>query len=152
MSNLLLERKLRTSAQNSDARKLARARTLTTLERLGPSEKRVAIQFLYKSGLIEGSRPVVALRGAYLSSADPNEANLSAVNLIRADLRGADFGSADLSEANLSEANLGNAELTDALLTGAHLTDANLTNASVAQEQLSQAASLEVATMPDGQK
>src|SRR5215207_8763596 len=39
MSNLLLERNLRESEQGSEARTLARARTLTILPRLDPSRK-----------------------------------------------------------------------------------------------------------------
>jgi uncharacterized protein YjbI with pentapeptide repeats len=144
MSNLVLQQNLKSSEENSEKRRLARARTLTVMERLGPSEKRAAIQFLYESGLIEGGQPVVPLRGADLSGA-----NLSTVDLSGADLSSTDLSNADLSNTDLSSTDLSDALLTGADLTNANLTNANLTNASVAQEQLNQAASLEGATMPD---
>src|SRR5215216_6104596 len=46
MSGLLLERDLRDSAEDSEVRTLARARTLTVLERLDPSRKTAAMRFL----------------------------------------------------------------------------------------------------------
>jgi len=46
MSGLLLERDLRASEEDSEVRTLARARTLTVLERLDPSRKTAVMQFL----------------------------------------------------------------------------------------------------------
>jgi uncharacterized protein YjbI with pentapeptide repeats len=94
------------------------------------------------------------LSGAILSGAD-----LRCVRLWANDLTGADLGNADLREADFAgsisgplisddpDANFGDAILTDANLAGADLTDAIIT-----EEQLAQCASLEGATMPNGQK
>jgi hypothetical protein len=49
MSNLLLERNVRESEQGSEARTLARARTLTILPRLDPSRKTAVMQFLVEA-------------------------------------------------------------------------------------------------------
>jgi hypothetical protein len=46
MSSLLLEKDLRASGEESEVRTLARARTLTVLERLDPSRKTAVMQFL----------------------------------------------------------------------------------------------------------
>src|SRR5215217_9162790 len=47
MGGLLLERDLRASEKGSEERTLARARTLTVLERLDGDRKRSVVQFLY---------------------------------------------------------------------------------------------------------
>jgi uncharacterized protein YjbI with pentapeptide repeats len=117
---------------------VARARTLTVLARLDGQRKRSVVQFLYESGLISADRPVLDLSGADLSGAD-----LRVANLRGATLRGADLSGADLSEANLSEAGLIKADLSEAKLVDAQ---------GWTDEQLELAASLEGATMPNGQK
>jgi uncharacterized protein YjbI with pentapeptide repeats len=75
-----------------------------------------------------------------------------------ADLRGAalieaNLSAAHLGEANLSGANLSGAAPSDADLSGADLLEANLSRAwGWNVDQLSEAMSLEGATMPNGQK
>jgi uncharacterized protein YjbI with pentapeptide repeats len=176
------ERPLRRAQPGDDISTVARARTLTALTRLDGTRKRSVLQFLYESRLIDKDRVVLDLERADLSKADLREANLPMVRLLRVDLSEADLtganlykailGTANLSEAdlsgaglfgawlsgaNLTKANLSWAHLTGANLTltklsGAYLTKANLSEANVSQWQLDQAASLEGATMPDGQK
>jgi uncharacterized protein YjbI with pentapeptide repeats len=103
------------------------------------------------------------LHYASLSYADLSHANLRHADLSRAHLTDTDLSHADLSHANLSHAsgklNLGGAtlkyaDLSGARLKGANLSDANLNDASgITNEELEQqAASLEGATMPNGQK
>jgi uncharacterized protein YjbI with pentapeptide repeats len=80
MGTLLLERDLRTSDEDSEVRTLARARTLTALERLDPSRKTPLMQFLVEADLVEGvdgRDPIIALRGADLRGADLSGAYLS---------------------------------------------------------------------------
>jgi uncharacterized protein YjbI with pentapeptide repeats len=100
---------------------------------------------------------------ADLSNADLSEANLGEAILLRADLsdailRGADLRGADLSLADLSDADLRGAKVRYAKLSGADLSLADLSGADLigakgwTEEQLDQASSLEVATMPNGQK
>jgi hypothetical protein len=74
-------------------------------------------------------------------------------DLRQADLRGADLSNANLVNKDLSEANLADANLTNSLLSGANLSGANLSGvAAITNEELAQqAASLEGATMPNGQ-
>ncbi len=53
INNLLLERNLRGSQEDSGVRTLARARTLTVLGRLYPSRKTAVMQFLVEAELIQ---------------------------------------------------------------------------------------------------
>jgi uncharacterized protein YjbI with pentapeptide repeats len=109
------------------------------------------------------------LRFARLVRAELGNANLSDTNLENTDLRGATLDStllidAELRDANLADAYLAFAELSNAALNGATLNGANFSNATLTGANLSgakgltneeleqQAASLEGATMPNGQK
>jgi uncharacterized protein YjbI with pentapeptide repeats len=84
------------------------------------------------------------LSHAYLSNANLSGAYLEGTNLSGANLRGTTLGGATLSSATLSNANLVDADLSGADLNGA----AGITNEQLHQ----QAAALERATMPNGQK
>jgi uncharacterized protein YjbI with pentapeptide repeats len=152
MGALMLEENLRDSEGDSEARTLARARTVTVLGRLDPKRKRSAVQFLYESSLIDKPDPVVDLSNADLSSVDLRlkdlvNADLNEVDLSEADLSGADLGGANLTEAILRDADLRdaeigdhaslvNADLSDADLSGATLTDADLTYATLERADL----------------
>jgi hypothetical protein len=57
MSELLLEKDLRASDEDSEVRTLARARTLTVLGRLGPDRKIAILEFLYEASLINRKTP-----------------------------------------------------------------------------------------------
>jgi uncharacterized protein YjbI with pentapeptide repeats len=97
------------------------------------------------------------LRYANVSGANLSHASLYGASLSPTNLRGADLSHADLTNANLSSALLGNANLSGANFDGADLShailrEANLVGATVAEEQLDSVASLEGATMPNGQK
>lgn len=104
MSELLLEKRLRASQVDEEARKVARARTLTTLLRLDADRKKSVINFLMDSGL--------------LFIIDMNEANLSGiayrnyqispfrnVSFIRADFSYTSFEGLELENINLEETN-----------------------------------------------
>jgi hypothetical protein len=135
MSGLLLERDLRASEKGSEVRTLARARTLTVLERLAPSRKTAVMQFLVEAHLVhgvDGRDPIIGLNGADLRDADLPNANLI----------GASLFDANLFFANLSDADLGGAY--EATREGSKL----ITNQVLER----QAKSLEGATMPNGQK
>ena len=58
MGTLLLDRALRAADENSDARRLARARTLVVLDALGPSRQERAMRFSYEAELIQATPPV----------------------------------------------------------------------------------------------
>jgi len=110
------------------------------------------------------------LQAANLSDADLTNADLSKANLEEATFEGASLNNADLHGANLSllekderdalfgaprrnEAGFSSASfVTVDQLADADLTGATLKGARVTREQLDQAASLEGATMPNGQK
>lgn len=89
-------------------RALARARTLTVLERLDPKRKRSVLQFLRESELLQKERPIVELHDANLSDAALSDMSLSGVNLV-----GVKLSRANLSGAKLSNANLGSKEVWD---------------------------------------
>jgi uncharacterized protein YjbI with pentapeptide repeats len=170
MSSLLLEKNLRSSDADSEVRTLARARTLTTLERLDTSRKTQLMQFLVEAELVQGvdeRDPIIPLIHADLRGVDLTNADLRGADLFNADLYDADLGSADLRNSRLDSANLRDASLIGADLRDANLVVTNLRGASlglanlngadfyladgVTEEELEQDSdSLEGARMPDG--
>jgi uncharacterized protein YjbI with pentapeptide repeats len=104
--------------------------------------------------LLDNADLVANLPNAGLSSARLIGADLSGANLLGADFYDANLIGAELSDAVLLKANLSNADLDNANLSGANLIGADLRGAEgiTNMELDQQAASLEGATMPDGQK
>jgi uncharacterized protein YjbI with pentapeptide repeats len=150
IGELLLDkdRPLRQSKERDEVGTLARARTLTVLTRLGGERKGSIVRFLYESDLITKDPLILDLRSADLSCA-----NLRGAQLSYAELKGADLIGANLSKAILSEVDLGGYADLRVDLSGADLSVAYLVGArGLNDEQLEQAASLEGATMPNGQK
>ena len=149
MGELLLEKNLRGSDADAEARTLARARTLVVLETLGSDRKNRVLRFLEEIELIqagpEGRPPIVSLkyaalrdfelkgkqllRGTDLTQARLNGADLSAAHLEGTDLSGAHLGAADLRGAYLPGAKLSGAYLYDTDLRGADLRGADLSDA-----------------------
>jgi len=144
MGNLLLEKDLRTSKEDSEVRTLARARTLTILERMDPSRQRQVMQFLSEAVLVqrvEGRQPIISLRQANLSGAELWDIDLSGADLSEADLsgailRGAKLSGADLGDADLSGANLIEADLTFAIMSGANMSGTYLDKADLSDVNL----------------
>jgi uncharacterized protein YjbI with pentapeptide repeats len=157
MSQLMLERDLRSSKERSEESILARARTRTVLARLNSRRKGSVVQFLYEADLINKNHPVVSLSDVRLSGADLSGANLSyadlsGVELIDANLSdGADLSDADLSGANLRKADLGGANLSGADLGGAELQLAVLSGANLLGANLSGGANLSYADLSDAE-
>lgn len=89
---------------------------------------------------------------AYLVQAYMHEVNLCKANLAGADLRGADLRGANLSGADLRGADLRWANLRGVELGGANLRWADLQGAKIVAARLSQAKSLNGATLPDGNR
>jgi hypothetical protein len=108
---------------------LAQARTSTAILRLDAEHNESVTHFLIDSGLAVRSEPSAGL--------------LSEIALSHATLSDAFLHSADLYKADLSDADLSGAFLSGADLTGAE----GITNEELEQ----QAATLDRATMPDGQ-
>ena len=168
MSQLMLEKDLRHADAEDEVLTVARARTLTVLERLDPSRKTAVMQFITEAGLVQGSLnekatgrkdpfegvPVISLSGADLSGTDLSELGIGApgvgkVSFIHTSPRGKYYfgggGStyldgADLSSADLSGADLHGAYMTDANLEEADLSNANLSNADLSNANLDSAA------------
>ncbi len=147
ISELVLERGLRTSGSQEEVRFVARARTLTALVGLDVDRKGTILEFLYAAKLInlndkvgdlmlqvdlvDTKRPPVDL-----IQADFSGANLAATSLRGADLQEVDFRMADLRACDLSGANLRGADLSDADLTGAKLIQVNLRGAQLSNADL----------------
>jgi uncharacterized protein YjbI with pentapeptide repeats len=92
MSSLLLERGLRGADKDSEVSTLARARTVTVLQRLDTNRNQTVIRFLSEARLTG-----------------------SAIGLlVEADLAGAHLRGSDLNNVDLSQANLSGADLSDA--------------------------------------
>jgi uncharacterized protein YjbI with pentapeptide repeats len=138
MSQLLTDEKrpLRRTQQGDNLNVIARARTLTVLQKLGPARKRSTLHFLYESGLV-GKQLVVSLADADLSGADLSGTILSGANLSGANLSEANLSRAYLSGTNLSDADLSRANLSDANLVGANLSEANVRAANLSGTYLS---------------
>jgi uncharacterized protein YjbI with pentapeptide repeats len=117
--------------------------------------------FLERADLRKAHLPDANLGGTRLYGANLTGANLSGASLWNAQLQSrpdlhmeaANLSGANLSGANLSGANLSGANLSGAGLSGAYKLKNDLSPELVTNEELKeQAASLEGATMPDGQK
>jgi uncharacterized protein YjbI with pentapeptide repeats len=156
MSDLLLNSHLRESHPEDEVSTVARARTLTVLQRLDPGRKTTVVQFLYEAQLIIGKSPVISLTHADLSNMtlgyilppsfkvipplpSIRTPDLHGVNLSGANLSGADLYADNLSNADLSFANLNSATLADANLSNADLSDTDLSNTDLSYANLSHA-------------
>jgi uncharacterized protein YjbI with pentapeptide repeats len=129
------------------SRTVARAQTLAVLARVDATRQALILRYLYESGVI-GKTAQEDDSASFLAGADLSRSLLSGMTLSRADLSGADLSGATVSRANLSGADLSWADLSGVNLSGALLDDAT----GVSNEELhQQAASLEGATMPNGQ-
>jgi uncharacterized protein YjbI with pentapeptide repeats len=149
---------LRESPAESEASRLARAKTLTVLQGLNGGRKRILLQFLKEEELINTPDPIVDLAGADLSYAQLigvdkdrnqfllNETNLAAANLYRANMKNSVLDSANLSRANLTEVVLSESTLYETNLEGSDLMKADLRACLLAQADLSNAR-LEGATL-----
>lgn len=147
MSELLLEKDLKTAPVGSSVQEVAQAWTLTVLRRADKNHKGAVLQFLHEAGLIYKGKAIINL----------SEVNLSGADLSKAKLNGTQLGEVDLSETNLNGtnltyANLRGANLLGTDLSGADLSGADLSGALVTQEQLAKARSLQGAVMPNGSK
>lgn len=132
-AELMLEKQLRSSADDAEVRNFARARTITTLYQLDARRKGNVLQFLYESGLIyKDNKCIIDLRGANLTNAKLGDTNLRGARLSNTNLCGAELYRTDLREANLDKA--------------------DLRQASVSPEQLDTAYSRIDTIMPDGSK
>jgi uncharacterized protein YjbI with pentapeptide repeats len=153
MSSLLLTNgSLRESEEGSEVRTLARARTITVVERLNPQRKAEVLRFLVEANLVQsvgGRAPIITLNGADLEGVilrgavlmkpgdtkrtgftvqnlDPaNEPKPWGTNMSGAFLPYADLREAQITETDLSCADLSFADLSGATLSG-DLSDANL--------------------------
>ena len=153
MSELLLEKQLRTSQPEDEVRTIARVRTITLLFQLDARRIGYVFAFLREAGLMS-TKPNSSI--VNLSQANLTKINLSQAKLIRADLSeanlwyanlsGADLGGANLSKAFLYQANLNETTLYQADLSGANLIDANLSGAFLSEANLSGALQLHLLT------
>ncbi|SRR5260221_32479 len=140
MSELLLEKHLRTSQPEDEVRTIARVRTITILFQLNARRIGYVFAFLHEAGLMSAtSDSIISLSQANLSKVNLSQAILGKVDLSGANLRQANLSGADLSGANLRQANLSGADLSGANLVGADLSGANLSQTNLSKINLSQA-------------
>jgi hypothetical protein len=66
MTKLMLNTDLQQNPEQFPASTIARARTLTVIERLDETRKKRVMRFLYEAGLINGSDPAISLSTADL--------------------------------------------------------------------------------------
>ena len=122
MTDLLLEKKLRSSEKGDEVRSIARTRTLAVLRSLNAERVGAVFRFIEDAKL----KDVISLAEGNLM-----EVNWSGADLYKANLRGADLSGAFLSGASLIGADLIGAYLIGADLSGAGLYEANLSGASL---------------------
>jgi uncharacterized protein YjbI with pentapeptide repeats len=149
MGELLLDRDLRNASENSDVRRLARARTLVVLDSLSPDRQNRVLRFLDETELIQtrppDRPPIISLKYASLHDFElKGKQLLKGTDLTQATLSGGDLAEADLEGTNLSRAHLGGADLDDARLrdaklNGAYLYDTDLSGADLSGADLSDA-------------
>jgi Pentapeptide repeats (8 copies) len=111
MSLLLIERGPYDPPPSTEIRVVARASTLTVLQRLDGVRRGSVVRFLCQSGLIGNDSVIVDLRGALLREADLSGANLSDVKLNETDLIGANLSRAVLDGADMSRTDLSEADV-----------------------------------------
>jgi hypothetical protein len=126
MSNLIVDKNLRTQPPNSEEHLLAQARTTAVLLELDNTRKRRPLKLIYRLHLINRAKPVITLENAALDHADLRELTLHDACLKGVDLRMANLRGANLSGTDLSNVDLRGADLRRANLTNACLKDANL--------------------------
>jgi len=151
ISKLLIDYDLRNSDAGDEVRTIARIRTLSVLRRLNGVRKGYVIVFLYESGLITASEPILSLKNAYLRGMVLNFADLRGIDLHEVDLRNSDltgtdfegadlsiveFGGANIQSVNFRRTNLTWTSLVDTLLVGSLLENANLTYANLSNADL----------------
>lgn len=119
MTELLLEKNLRSSATDSEIHSIARVRTITVLQSLTGTRQGRVLQFLKESRLIDKTETIIELHGAILQGA-----NLEGINLEETNLSGIDF-----QNANLREVNFKGTKLNKVVLKGANLEWADLEGA-----------------------
>jgi uncharacterized protein YjbI with pentapeptide repeats len=154
MSDLLLEKGLRTSQPEAEVRNVARVRTLTILGQLDTTRKNAVLSFLreVKLATSESEKSIVSLSEAKMTNADLRNVDFSSIDLSEANLNGADLSDANLKGANLIDANLSITDLSGANFSGANLSGANFRGANldkaigVTQEQLAKAKGINVQT------
>jgi uncharacterized protein YjbI with pentapeptide repeats len=150
MGTLLLDRNLRAADENSDVRRLARARTLVVLDALGLTRQERVLRFLHEAEMIRATspegQPVIPLKYASLESielphrillrgADLQQADLSGANLAYIDLRDTYLAGAHFEGADLEGAHLEGADLSGTFLEGADLSDANLADVDLSNAE-----------------
>lgn len=160
MQELLLDEHLR-DPDNTEARSMGRAITLSTFRQLDSSRKGELLKFLYDSHLIGGQCQsdspvtstkdciVINLNGAKLEKTsfdlnqyirlpniDLNWASLEEASLSKIQLTGAKMNHANLRKANLSGALLEGAQMESAILEGTQLSGALLPRANLKASNL----------------
>jgi uncharacterized membrane protein YcjF (UPF0283 family) len=75
ISHLLIENDLKQSPPGSAVCEAARARTLATLQRVGPGHRGVILRFLGESGLLDKVGPIAESSEAKVSEAEPQTAS-----------------------------------------------------------------------------
>jgi hypothetical protein len=139
MSDLMLNKKLKSSKLGDAVRSVARTVTLTTVRRLNGERRGEVVRFLYEADLIEeweDQSLVIDLTGANLAGADVSGANLGAARFPDVDFTGADLSNTFLQGADLSEATLTGADLSGAWLRIAYVRHADLERANLRDAQL----------------
>jgi uncharacterized protein YjbI with pentapeptide repeats len=138
MSELLLEKQLRSSAPDGEVRNVARVRTIALLFQLDARRVGYVFAFLREAGLIsdQPGKSVVGLSLSDLSNIDLSQASINGADFSYAKFNGANLSGADLTASNFSYAKFNGADLSGADLTSIDLRGADFTNANLSRANL----------------
>jgi uncharacterized protein YjbI with pentapeptide repeats len=116
MSNLVLDRHLRTSGDQGPVRQVATTLTVTVLPQLDGPRKGAVVRFLSNAGLVKPPSPIIVLEGADLRGVALRHTLLPSLSLRGSNLQHADFSEATLPELDLSSADLRGADFHSAVI------------------------------------
>ena len=121
--------------------RVARARTIATLDMLTPTQKGHLVRFLVELGLIEAESPFISLdranlRGMYLDPGSYRESQFHAVNLDDASISYCSFSNSDLSSSTMQGADLGNTDFSRCDMNYIHARKAFVAHANLSEARL----------------
>jgi uncharacterized protein YjbI with pentapeptide repeats len=126
MTELLLDKNLRSSGTNDEVRSIARTRTITTLRNLDENRRGFIIQFLFEAGLINQLQPIIALKNADLRRIVFSRSQIHQISLEHTIMTDSTLYKSVFQDVNFSKSDLSGAKFDRTSCLGCNFDDANL--------------------------